>query len=269
MQIYNKQSVTMSNFDKKNIWIIGASTGIGAALAKRLSDNGATVILSARSEDKLNQLSQEIQGKSHVVPLDVTNHEDFLTAAQKIKKDLGHIDSSILMAGMYDPTLVSNIDNKTARKIIDVNLMGAFNFIDAVLPIVKYQKYGQIIFTGSVAGYRGLPKGQPYSSTKAAIINLAESLRTEEKDVDVRVINPGFVKTPMTDKNDFEMPMVIAPDEAAKAIHKGMISSSFEIHFPKKFTFIMKTLRIMPNALYLLIGRKMMSGIEKRQKNTG
>lgn len=259
----------MGEFSKKNVWIIGASTGIGAALAKKLSENGATVILSARSEDKLKSLANEIEGKTHVFPFDVTERDTFITTAKKIKKEYGHIDSAILLAGMYDPTLIANINNDSAQKIINVNLMGAFNFIEAILPIIKFQKYGQIILTGSVAGYRGLPKGQPYSATKAAIINLAESLRAEEKEVDVRLICPGFVETPMTDKNDFEMPMVITPKQAANSIYKGMISNSFEIHFPKKFTLIMKCLKIMPNALYLWIGRKMMAGIEKREKNKG
>ncbi len=254
----------MGNLKKKNVWIIGASSGIGAALAKKLSQNGATVILSARSEEKLHNLSNEIQGKSYVFPLDITNHDELCKIAQKIKHDYGHIDSAILLAGMYQPSLISDIKTEDTRKIIDINLMGAFNFIECILPILKYQKYGQIILTGSVAGYRGLPKGQPYSATKAAITNLAESLRIEEPEIDVRLLSPGFVNTPMTEKNDFDMPMVITPEEAADDIYKGMLSNSFEIHFPKKFTFIMKLIHIMPNWLYLILGSRMKKAIDKR-----
>ncbi len=254
----------MESLKKKNIWIIGASSGIGAALAKKLSQNGATVILSARSEEKLEELSQEIEGKSYVFPLDITNHDELCKITKKIKHDHGHIDSAVLLAGMYEPSLVSKIKIEDARKIVDVNIMGAFNFINCILPILKYQKYGQIILTGSVAGYRGLPKGQPYSSTKAAIANLAESLRTEESEIDIRLLSPGFVETPMTEKNDFEMPMVISPEEAADSIYKGMIANDFEIHFPKKFTFIMKFIHIMPNWLYIILGRKMKEAIDKK-----
>lgn len=254
----------MGTLKKKNIWIIGASSGIGAALAKKLSQNGATVILSARSKDKLESLSKEIEGKSYVFPLDITNHDELCKISQKIKQDCGHIDSAILLAGMYEPSLVSKIKIETAKKIVDVNIMGAFNFVNCVLPIFKYQKYGQLILTGSVAGYRGLPKGQPYSATKAAIANLAESLRTEESEVDVRLLSPGFVETPMTAKNDFEMPMVISPKEAAECIYKGMLTNDFEIHFPKKFTFIMKIIHIMPNWLYIILGRKMKQVIDKK-----
>ena len=256
----------MSTYKTKNIWIIGASSGIGAALAKNLSSRGATLILSARSEDKLKELANNLDGNHHVRPLDVTDEENFLKIANDLKSELGHLDSAILLAGTYEPTLVQNIKLKDAKKIIDVNLYGAFTFLNAIVPIMKDQKYGQIALTGSVAGYRGLPKGQPYSSTKAAIQNLAESLRSEEKEIDVRLISPGFVETPMTDKNNFEMPMVISPEKAADYIAEGLLSNSYEIHFPKKFTLMMKFLKIIPNCLYFILSRKMMDDISKREK---
>ena len=138
-----------------------------------------------------------------------------------------------------------------------------------MIPLLKKQNGGQLAFTGSVAGYKGLPKGQPYSATKAAIMNFTESLYVEEPGIDVRLISPGFVETPMTDMNDFEMPMVIKPDEAAKALAEGLLSNSYEIHFPKKFTFIMKFLRLLPHWLYFKITKKMMKEIENRAVQSG
>lgn len=255
----------MKTLKDKNIWIIGASTGIGAALAQKLSDGGATVILSARSTEDLEKTAKNLKGESLIKDFDVTNLNEFKNIALDLKKNLIRIDSVILLAGIYNPELLQNMDIKKAHAITNVNLNGALNCIHVMLPILKEQGYGQLCLTGSVAGYRGLPKGQPYSATKAAIANLTESLRIEEPELDIRLISPGFVKTPMTDKNDFEMPMVIEPKEAAEAISKGILSNSFEIHFPKKFTFIMKFIRIIPTALYFMIGKKMMDEITKKQ----
>ena len=137
--------------------------------------------------------------------------------------------------------------------------MGTLNCLHAVLPILQRQKSGQIALCGSVAGYRGLPNAQPYGATKAAIINLAESLKLETagSGIDVRVINPGFVRTPMTDKNSFDMPMIISPEQAARSLADQLAGSGFEIHFPKKFTWAMKILRLLPDALYFPIVRRM------------
>ena len=256
----------MKSFQNKNIWIIGASSGIGAALAQNLAKQGARIILSARREDELNDVASTMEGNPIVLTADVTDHKDLTKKAKKLKKDLGTLDSIILLAGMYDPSLVKDMNLEKAHQTIDVNLKGTLNLIHAVLPILKAQKYGQLALTASVAGYRGLPKGQPYSATKAAMINLTESLRAEEKELDIRLISPGFVKTPMTAKNDFDMPMAIEPDAAANHIAKGLISNSFEIHFPKAFSLIIKTLRIIPNWLYFIIAGKMMNEITKKNQ---
>lgn len=255
----------MKTLKDKNIWIIGASTGIGAALAKHLSDQGAIVTLSARSKSALEETAKTLKEKNYIRAFDVTNLEEFTSTAQSLKTEIKRIDSVILLAGIYDPQLLKDMDIQKAHAITNVNLNGALNCIHVMLPILKEQGHGQLCLTGSVAGYRGLPKGQPYSATKAAIANLTESLRIEEPELDIRLISPGFVKTPMTDKNDFEMPMVIEPKEAAEAIAKGILSNAFEIHFPKKFTFIMKFICIIPTALYFIIGKKMMDEITKKQ----
>lgn len=245
----------MKSFKGKKIWIIGASSGIGEALSIELSSLGADLILSARRTDKLNQLNDDLRGLHTVLPIDVININDCISAVKSIDK----IDSLIFLAATYDKKMMRDMDINTAHQIIDVNLKGALNVVHASLPLFTAQGYGQIALCGSVAGYRGLPAGQPYSATKAAIINMAESLRAEQPGLDIKIINPGFVKTPMTDKNDFEMPMAIESDEAAQSLAKGLLSRRFEIHFPKKFTFLMKVIQILSNPISFWLTKRIMS----------
>lgn len=246
----------MKDVKGKYIWIIGASSGIGRALARELAARGAVLALSARSQDKLKALKDEIGGSHKVVPLDVSKPEDCAEATKTIADSFPCIDSVVFLAAVYDPGPLRDMDLDKAHMMIDVNLKGAFNIVHSVLPYLRKQKErGQIVLCASVAGYRGLPAGQPYSATKAGVQNLAESLRAEEPDLDVKVINPGFVKTPMTDKNDFAMPMIISPEEAAKAIAGGLQRKGFEIHFPKVFTVFMKVLQVLPPWLYFMIVR--------------
>jgi short-subunit dehydrogenase len=243
------------SFANKNIWLIGASSGIGRALAVELGQRGARLALSARSEQALETLGEQVGKGAIIEPLDVTDGAAFGAAARSVAQKLGSVDSVILMSGIYTPGSVIEHDAATVKNIIDVNVGGALNCIAAVLPLLRVQKKSQLAFCGSVAGYRGLPHAQPYSLTKAALINLAESLCAEEKKngIDVRLINPGFVKTPMTDKNKFSMPFMITPEEAAKRIADGLAGSSFEIHFPKRLTLLMKLLKILPDWLYFKI----------------
>ena len=142
------------------------------------------------------------------------------------------------------------MDINAAMDMVDINFKGALNVVHAALPVLKKRVHGQLALCGSVAGYRGLPYSQPYGATKAALISLAESLKVENEELDIKVINPGFVRTPMTDKNDFKMPMIIEPEEAAKIIAKELQTSRFEIHFPKRFTFLVKLLALLPSFLY-------------------
>ena len=242
----------------KYIWIVGASTGIGAQLAKELSARGAIVAISARSADKLKVLKQELGGEGHIdVPVDVSDEKALQKAQQTILKSFPHIDSTLFMAVSYKPheNIIRPLED--IRRMLDVNLGGAFNLIDAIIPQFKDQGFGQLILCASVAGYRGLPTGQPYCASKAALINLGESLKIdlEDQNIDVKIICPGFVKTPLTDKNDFKMPMIIQPEKAAKEIVKGMCSRRFEIHFPKNFTYIMKLVHILPHWLYFPLVR--------------
>lgn len=243
----------------KNIWIVGASSGIGHALAQELSRRGARLALSARSAEPLQALAQELGPRNIALPLDVTDLAAFREAAALLVKSFGRIDGVIYMAGTYTPAPLSALAPEDARRIIDVNLMGALHCIGAALPYLRAQGSGLLALCASVAGYRGLPKAQPYAATKAALINLAESLRAEEQSygIDVRIINPGFVKTPMTDKNDFAMPFLLTPEQAARAIADGLASRAFEIHFPKRLSLLLKLLRILPDALYFKIAGRL------------
>lgn len=248
----------MKTVQDKYIWIIGASSGIGEAVAKKLAAEGAHLILSARSEDKLKSLNASLGDKHLVVPFDAGDIAATEYAAQAIHSQTGRIDAMLFMAAIYAPHTDKPKDTSFMHQMLTVNVGGAFNAVQSLVPIYEQQGEGSLILCASVAGYRGLPYGQPYCATKAALINYAESIKIEleTKNIDVKIISPGFVKTQLTDKNDFKMPMIIEADEAADAIHKGMTSNAFEIHFPKKFTYIMKIIDALPRWLYFLLGKK-------------
>jgi NADP-dependent 3-hydroxy acid dehydrogenase YdfG len=238
-------------YHNKIVWIIGASSGIGEALSKELASRGAIICLSARREEELEKLKRCLSGEKHkTFPLNVCDEDAVIKTANSIHKHFARIDSIIFLAAAYKPMRFEKMDIPDVRQIIETNLLTAFYVLHAVIPFLKNQPYGQIALCGSVAGYIGLPGGQPYSATKAAIINLAESLRSELKEtIDVKIINPGFVKTGLTAKNNFEMPMIISPEKAAICIANGLLKKNFEIHFPKKFTFFLKLIKILPYCL--------------------
>ncbi len=242
-------------YDGRHIWILGASSGIGRALAIELAAQGAVLALSARRRDALEILNQELGGHHQVFPVDVADAKKLSQAAKSIQKIFPKLDSAVFMAAIYQPGTLEAMDIKKAHQLVAINFNGALNTIHAVLPILNHQKTGQIALCASVAGYRGLPYGQPYAATKAALINLAESLRCEQKSqgIDVKVINSGFVKTPMTGQNTFPMPLQISAEEAAKQIAKGLQSRAFEIHFPKLFTWLAKIVRLMPATLFFQV----------------
>lgn len=250
----------------KNIWIIGASAGIGRDLALEYAKNGDNVAISARSSDDLNKLEKEIvkaQGLSKKfqnfnLPLDVLKKSEVKRSFNKIIKNWQKIDAFIYVSGIYKPMKSTEIDVEFAKKTIDINLTSVFDFLALIIPQMQKQKSGQIALTASVAGYRGLPNSLAYGASKAAMINLGETLYSELKpeNIDISIICPGFVKTRLTDKNSFKMPAIITSEEAAKIIYRDLKKKKFEIHFPKKFTFFMKLLKIMPNWLFLKIAQK-------------
>ena len=249
----------LPSFHGETIWIIGASTGMGAELARVLSKAGAKLILSARNYLALQELNQSLGGNHLILPVDVSNNDAMQESAKQIYTTTPTIHRMIFMAAVYEPSKITDINQLSAEKTVAINLMGAFHAINAVLDKMLQQQKGQIVLCGSVAGYTGLPKGQPYSATKAAIANIAETLYAEvnDKGIDVKLISPGFVRTPLTDKNEFDMPMIIDADTAAINIVAGLKKRAFEIHFPKRFTILLKLLRALPYSMTLWITRRL------------
>lgn len=235
---------------RKRIWIMGASDGIGAALARAYAARGAELFLSARSEGPLQALAAELGATA--IAADTTDLATLTLAADQI----GTLDRAITLAALYDPGKAMQIDPAQAAQIVTANLTGSFLFARAAVPLLR--PGGQLALTGSVAGYVGLPQGQIYSATKAGVINLAETLRAElSPGIDVRLICPGFVATRMTARNDFDMPAIITPETAAAQIIAGLDGRRFEIHFPRRLTLPLKLLSALPYALALPLTKRL------------
>ena len=241
----------------KRVWVIGASTGIGRATAELLHGLGATVALSARRSGRLQAAAA---GMEHViaVPLDVTNHASVIDASDLIIKKWGGIDLVLLVAGGYNEMRADAFDLDAANALVDLNLRGAFNCIDVVLPQLLRQGAGGIGIVASVAGYGGLPKALVYGPTKAALINLSESLYLDlrPRGIAVYQINPGFVDTPLTAHNDFPMPALMSAHDAALALVDGLDKGQFHIHFPRRFTNTLRFARLLPYRLYFWLIHK-------------
>jgi len=244
--------------NNKVIWITGGSSGIGKALAYKFANEGWQVALSARREELLNEISKS-NNNIHSFPLDVLDVEKCKEVFNKIVSKFENIDIVLFSTGIHDPNSEKKLNLDSIRKIMETNFFGTINSINSVYNYFKEKKSGHISIVSSVAGYRGLPIAGAYCASKSALISYAESLYFDMKRFNVRVsvVNPGFIKTPMTDQNPFPMPMIVSAKFAAEEMFKGLTkSNSFEIHFPKKFTFIMKILKIMPNWLYLKLIKK-------------
>ena len=238
--------------NKKTIWITGASTGIGKALAIKFANNGWNVAASARREELLKDLNNTNKN-IHPYPLDVTKIDNCKSTVELIIKDLGQIDICVFGTGMHDPQSEKKFNLEKIRQIMEVNYFGTMNSINSIYEYFSERKNGHISIISSVAGYRGLPAAGAYCASKSALISFAESLYFDmiRKNVKVSVICPGFIKTPMTDQNEFPMPMIKSAEYAADKIYLGILKKSgFEIHFPKTFTFLMKIIQILPNWLY-------------------
>ena len=249
----------------KTIWITGASTGIGRALAIKFAKNGWNVAASARRENLLKEL-EELNQDIYSFPLDVTDKEKCKEVFKKIEDKFKTVDISFFSTGTWDPGREKEIDVEQIENVMKVNFFGTLNCIKSVEKYYRNKRSGHISIVSSIAGYRGLPNSTGYGPSKSALNNLAESLFFDFKRYGVRVslISPGFIKTPMTDKNDFKMPFLKTTDFAADKIYDGLVNSNkFEIHFPKQLTLILKLLRILPYSLYL----KLISKLTKYQKN--
>jgi NADP-dependent 3-hydroxy acid dehydrogenase YdfG len=253
------QNKPITDWKDRRVWIIGASTGIGAALADLLAEKGARLALSARRAGPLEEMAKRYgAGRAIAAPLDITDAAALAAATKRIAAEWGGIDVVVFMAGDYAPMHAWDIDLAAMRKMIEVNLVGFYNGLAAVVPQMLKQGNGMISLVSSVAGYRGLPKSLVYGPTKAALINLAEALYLDlqPKGIGVTVINPGFVKTPLTANNEFRMPYLITPEEAAREIVSGFATGDFEIHFPKAFSKKLKLLRHLSYGLYFAAVRR-------------
>lgn len=246
----------IADWSGQRVWLLGASTGIGAALAKQLLARGARVVLSARHAARLAEVAADA-GQARVLPCDAADEASLRAAWDVVRAEWGGIDVALYVAGDYEPMRAWELDTAKARRLIDVNLVGAITFAACVVPQLLHQGSGQIGFVASVAGYRGLPKSLIYGPTKAALIHFAEVLYLDlrPKGLGVRVINPGFVATPLTAQNDFAMPALLSPEQAALATIAGFAGDAFEIHYPKRFTCVMKLLAHLPYRLYFPIVR--------------
>lgn len=243
----------------RRVWMIGASSGIGAATAAAMLDRGARVALSARSEAGLARVAAGRGDDALVLPLDVAAPEQLRAAWTRIRESWGGADLVVYMAGTYTPLRAWEITPELARATIDTNLLGAMHAVSIILPDMLARGEGAIALTASVAGYRGLPKAALYGPSKAALINFAETLHLDlaPRGLSVFAINPGFVATPLTAQNDFRMPALISSEEAAEHILRGFAAGRFEIHFPRRFTLTMKVLEWLPYPLYFRIVRSM------------
>jgi NAD(P)-dependent dehydrogenase (short-subunit alcohol dehydrogenase family) len=254
----------MHDWAGRTVWVVGASTGIGAATASALHAAGAKVVVSARSGAGLAAFVKAHPG-ARAVPLDATDAKA-VHAATQIALAQGPLDCVVYCAGYYRAMDARHIDLDDMLRHNQVNYVGALNLLAAVVPQLRAQpvnpatgQRGHISLVGSVAGYRGLPNSLAYGPTKAALINLAEALYLDlhRHGVGVSLVNPGFVETPLTAQNTFKMPALISPAQAAAAILKGWAQGAFEIHFPKRFTLGLKLLRLLPYSAYFSLTRRL------------
>jgi short-subunit dehydrogenase len=242
---------------KQRVWIIGASTGIGKALADALLAKGARVAVSARNEQALND-AFATQANALCLPLDITDSASLSSALERIHSAWGGLDLGIVMAGTYRAIRAWELNEEAIRSMMQTNVYGTMNASALLTQFFLKQGSGHVSVVASVAGYSGLPKAMVYGPSKAAMINFAETLYIDlsEKNIGVSVVNPGFVRTPLTAQNDFKMPHLIEPEEAASEMIKGYEAGDFEIHFPRAFSRQLKLLRLLPYSTYFKLIKK-------------
>ncbi len=248
----------LRDWPSRKLWIVGGSTGIGAALARALLARGARVVLSARNGPRLVEVADG-HANAALYPFDATDAEAWQAVAAQVHTNEDPIDLLIYCAADYHPERIWNVRASEVAAIVAVNLNGAFYGLEAVLPRMVAQRRGSVALVASVAGYVGLPGAAVYGPTKAALINLAELAYCElaSRGVGVYLVNPGFVATRLTAKNRFYMPALRTAEQAAESIVRGFERGRFEIHFPRRFTIVIKLLRVLPQRLRLVLLRRL------------
>ena len=246
----------LTDWRGRSVWLVGASSGIGLATADALHAAGARVVVSARKAELLQHFVDTHAGAQAVV-LDVGDAQAIARAAAYVETQQG-LDVVVYCAGYYKPVRATAYTLDEMLRHQEVNYVGALRVLDAVLPPLLAQGHGHISLVASVAGYRGLPQSLAYGPTKAALIHLAEALYLDvsAKGLGVSVVNPGFVETPLTAGNDFHMPALIQPAEAARQMLRAWAQGAFEIHYPKRFTRWLKLMRLLPYRLYFALVRR-------------
>ncbi len=240
------------------IWITGASSGIGRSVALELARRGWTVAASARREAELEALASEASGFSGRIvahAVDVTDAGAMQETLLNIERAHGAVALSFFNAGIAPYISAPDIDVLAVKQAFDVNVMGVVHGIAAVMPVMARRGYGQIAVNASIAGYGGLPRSSAYGASKAALINMCESLRfdCENLGLVMQLVNPGFIETPLTDKNDFPMPFLMKNHEAAQRVCDGFLKGGFEITFPRRFSYLLKFINLLPYPLYFAV----------------
>ena len=243
-------------------WITGAGKGIGKSTALELARRGWTVAASARTESDLATLVEEIAaegGNAHAFPLDITQRDAVAEAVGRIEDRLGGIDLALLVAGTYVRFGAKDFTAEAFARQIDINVTGTVNCLAPVLTAMRERRSGHIAVVSSLTAYRGLPFASAYGASKAALTNMCEALKPELQalGIDMTVIHPGFVKTPLTDRNEFPMPFLMESDEAARRIADGLERRKFEITFPRRFAWMLKVARCLPYAVYFAATRRL------------
>jgi short-subunit dehydrogenase len=249
--------------DGRIAWITGASSGIGRALALQLAAEGWRVAISARSADDLVAVANSassLAGALYSYPVDVTDRRAVAETVARIEQALGPIERAVLNAGTHRPVSAATLDSDDFRALIELNFLGTVHALEALLPGMRARRSGRVAIVASVAGYCGLPTAAAYGASKAALIAMAEALKPEldAEGVVLQIVNPGFVRTPLTDRNPFPMPFLMDVDDAAKALRCGLESVRFEIVFPRRMAWLLKALRCLPYPLFFRITRRLM-----------
>ncbi len=242
----------------KHVWITGASSGLGEYAARLLAQQGCQVSITARSDDKLQAIASEYPNIA-VYPADVTDAARLKDIVSQMEQDHGPVDLAVFSAGAWFQSTIAELKVENVAKTFDVNVMGVVNALDAVLPQMLARGSGHVSWIASVAGYGGLPLSAAYSGSKSALITMAESMMPELKKsgIDISVINPGFVRTPMTDVNEFPMPFLMEPEDAAVKMVDGLKARKFEIAFPWQMVAILKFLNHLPYWAYFKLVKRL------------